>query len=311
MPDDSPPTPPPTPQPGPLAPFAGARPPAPAWFDAALAQAPERFMADADGVAIEVHAWGEPGRPGLLLLHGNGAHAGWWAPLAPLLAADGYRVAAASWSGMGGSGWRPAYALDLFADEMAAASAAAGLDRPIVIAHSFGGFAALHATARDPGRYRALMAVDSPVRPPGHPGGGPPRRHRPNPVYPALPDILARFRLAPPQDCANLWYVDHIARGSIRPADGGGFTWRFDPFVMNGMDIFNRTDLLERVPIPLAVVYGARSALMAHGVIEHMHATAPAGTPFRAIADADHHVMLDQPLPFVAAIRDLLAGWPA
>jgi hypothetical protein len=29
------------------------------------------------------------------------------------------------------------------------------------------------------------------------------------------------------------------------------------------------------------------------------------------IPDADHHLMVDQPLAFVAALRGLLAGWPS
>ena len=37
----------------------------------------------------------------LLFLHGNGAHADWWSFIAPFFAAE-YRVAALSWSGMGG-----------------------------------------------------------------------------------------------------------------------------------------------------------------------------------------------------------------
>lgn len=35
----------------------------------------------------------------------------------------------------------------------------------------------------------------------------------------------------------------------------------------------------------------------------------PPGSPQMAIPDADHHVMIDQPLAFVAALRGLLAGW--
>jgi pimeloyl-ACP methyl ester carboxylesterase len=34
------------------------------------------------------------------------------------------------------------------------------------------------------------------------------------------------------------------------------------------------------------------------------------GAPQVAIPDADHHVMVDQPLALVAAFRALLAGWP-
>ena len=32
--------------------------------------------------------------------------------------------------------------------------------------------------------------------------------------------------------------------------------------------------------------------------------------PMITIPDAYHHVMLDQPLAFVSAVRGLLAGWP-
>ena len=77
----------------PLAPFAGAKPPAPAWFDKALAQAPERSFVPVEGAKIELLTWGEIGKPGLILVHGNSAHADWWSFIAPFLA-DQYRVAA-------------------------------------------------------------------------------------------------------------------------------------------------------------------------------------------------------------------------
>jgi pimeloyl-ACP methyl ester carboxylesterase len=41
-----------------------------------------------------------------------------------------------------------------------------------------------------------------------------------------------------------------------------------------------------------------------------MFAKVPAGFKRVAIPDADHHVMIDQPLAFVAAVRGLLASWP-
>jgi len=92
----------------PIGHLQGQRPPAPSWFEAALAQAPERLTVQVEGAPIEMLAWGRRGDPGLLLLHGFAAHADWWTFIAPYLA-DGRRVVASSWSGMGGSGWRPAY----------------------------------------------------------------------------------------------------------------------------------------------------------------------------------------------------------
>jgi pimeloyl-ACP methyl ester carboxylesterase len=41
-----------------------------------------------------------------------------------------------------------------------------------------------------------------------------------------------------------------------------------------------------------------------------MASLAPPGSPLVEVPDADHHVMIDQPLAFVAALRGLLAGWP-
>src|ERR1700759_4944792 len=75
----------------PLAPFKGEKPPAPGWFDKALADAPERRKVRVLGTDIELLTWGEVGRPGLILVHGNSAHADWWSFIAPFLA-DRYRV---------------------------------------------------------------------------------------------------------------------------------------------------------------------------------------------------------------------------
>lgn len=90
-----------TPFPAPLARFRGETPEAPRWFQQAIAQAPERRRIPVSGAGIELLTWGEIGKPGLLFLHGNGAHADWWSFIAPFFAAD-WRVAAISWSGMGG-----------------------------------------------------------------------------------------------------------------------------------------------------------------------------------------------------------------
>ena len=68
-----------------MQPAVERRPVAPAWFDAALAQAPERTHLEVEGAEIEVLIWGERGQPGLLLLHGFTAHADWWSFIAPLL----------------------------------------------------------------------------------------------------------------------------------------------------------------------------------------------------------------------------------
>lgn len=299
----------------PLGPFAGAVPPAPPWFTAALAHAPEASRLDVGGTGIELLTWGACGRPGLLLLHGNGAHAGWWRFIAPFFAAT-HRVAALSWAGMGGSDHRERYTLAGFIAEAQAGAAAAGLfdaGPPVAVGHSFGGFPMM-AMVADDDRWGAAVVVDTPFREPGEAGGRPPNAtNRPHRVYPTLAAALARFRFAPLQGCEHPFIADHIARGSlleVAPEHGGGWTWRFDPYVWTRFEARDDRALLAAAKCPVALIWGERSQLMPPARVARMRAALPPESPAVAIPDADHHVMVDQPLAFVGALRGLLAGWP-
>ena len=300
-----------------LAALEGARPPAPAWFEGALAEAPQRTVIQVADAPIELLTWGPVGGPGLLLLHGAGAHAGWWSFIAPFFAWEGWRVAAPSWSGMGGSGWRERYGFDTFAQEAVAAAEAAGLfagGAPTVVAHSFGGAIVNHLAASEAGdRFARFVLADVGVRAPGKRWRGPPPRSNPNRVYPTQAAALARFRLAPPQDCANLYAVDHVARGGLRAVEGG-LAWSFDPFIWARLDAASRPlsqeAELAQARAPLAFLYGDRSALMDADAVAYTRANAAPGTPFVALPQAAHHLMLDQPIAFVAALRSLLTCWP-
>ena len=190
---------------GELAGFAGSVPPAPAWFTEALAIEPERGFFDHDGVPIELLTWGQVGKPGLLFLHGNGAHADWWSFIAPFFAQD-WRCAAISWSGMGRSGHRAGeYSYDSWASEAIAAIDAAGLDQAgpdegdgvMIIAHSMGGYPALEAAARD-SRFCGVISIDSALLPPGEAVKGPLPNSRPLRPHDSVAAALACA------DCAAL-----------------------------------------------------------------------------------------------------------
>lgn len=295
-----------------LAPFAGEPPPAPAWFDAAIAHQPERSLIPVEGANIELLTWGEVGKPGLLFLHGNGAHADWWSFIAPFFAKD-WRVAAISWSGMGGSDWREAYSADLFAEEIFSAVHAAGLEaggvKPILVGHSFGGFPTLYCAARHPERLRGAILADSSIQPPEKRWKGPPPRSGLGQrVYPTLEEALTRFRLAPPQPCENLYIADFIARRSLKAVEGG-WTWKFDPDLWHNFRMPDLGLLLPRIACPAALMWGERSNLMHAETLDYMIGQMPKDVLLLPLPDADHHVMIDQPLAFVAGLRGLLAAW--
>lgn len=299
----------------PLAHLDGERPPAPDWFEAALRRQPERSTVAAAGVDIELLTWGEPGRPGLLLIHGGMAHADWWSFIAPFFA-DEYRVAALSLSGMGGTTWRDRYTLDLYKEEVLAAAEAAGLfaaGPPIVVGHSFGGGVTTYVARHAGERFKAAVVVDAGVRPPDKRWRGPPPgENRPNRVYPDFGTALARFRLSPAQPCRELHILDHIGRASLREVEGG-WRWRFDPNLWDKMNHEGRgsqEDELRDVRCPIAFVWGGKSRLMTEDTVDYTRRHAPPGTPMFAVPEAEHHVLLDQPLALVAALRGLFSAWP-
>ncbi len=308
----------------PLAPFKGEKPEAPRWFEQAVQRVPQRSFTEVVGAQIETLTWGEIGKPGLLLLHGNRAHADWWTFIAPFFA-DDFRVAALSWSGMGGSDWRESYSIDLLSREVGAVAGATGLfesvAKPVVVAHSFGGFPALRYASCSGEKVGGLVMVDSPILSPEmrqkRRGRGPSGMldPRPNRVYRDLPSALERFRFAPPQVCKNLYIADHIARGSLKPAplegcDELGWTWRFDPYQWRDMRMENPVPDFSALQCPVSIMWGSHSLLFDAEVLGYIASLAPAGSPRIEIPAARHHLMVDQPLAFVTALRGLLAGWP-
>lgn len=320
----------------PLAPFKGREPDAPKWFQDAIANEPERTFVTSKGSKIELLTWGEIGKPGLLLVHGNSAHADWWSFIAPFLATE-YRVASMSLAGMGASDWRETYAFQDFAEDAEACAQAAGLyeggRKPVYIGHSFGGSQVFYAAVKHPERMHAAILVD--VGFGGPPPDSPeskrmleeqrqrianiPTADRAQRVYPTIGAALDRFRFMPPQAAGNLFVADFIARRSLKRApledgSGEGWSWRFDPNMWNKLDrsamMAMTTDGRPPVSTPLAHIYGERSVVMSRRSGGES-SPLPEDIIEIVIPDSAHHIMVDQPLALVAALRSMLAVWPA
>ena len=294
--------------------------PPPSWFGRALATPGERLAVEVDGASIAALAWGERGAPTLVLVHGGAAHAQWWAPLAPLLA-DRHRVVALDMSGHGESDRRATYSVTTWADEvLAVAAAAGGSGRPVVIGHSMGGFVTIATAALHGSDLEGAIIIDAPVRRPdpetmeGVSGG----MFRAPKVYADLAEGMRHFHLVPPQPCANGWLVAHVARHSLHEVDGG-VSWKFDPGVFTRRSGPNNPSdygpLLARAACRVAIVNGADSAIVSEDTRAYMaelladSPAAIAGVPFVEVPEAQHHVLLDQPLALVTALRAVLGSW--
>lgn len=287
---------------------------APEWFTAAVNQRPDLLRVEVDGCRIHVRAWGDRADPPLVLVHGGGAHSGWWDHIAPFLA-TGHRVLAPDLSGHGDSGTRTTYGLRQWADEVLSAVWAVGSSqRPTIFGHSLGGWVAATAATHRGEDINSIAVIDSPLRDRA-PEEAPLRRRNQRPTgYRSKEEIVNRFRPVPSQDVVLPYVRNHIAAESVRRTFKG-WVWKFDPAIFAGNLLAQTVEELEIMrnmmsEMPCRVGYircanGAVPADMAQRIRDIMQLRGP----FVQIAEAGHHPMLDQPLSLVATLRTLLEFW--
>jgi pimeloyl-ACP methyl ester carboxylesterase len=282
----------------------------PPWFERAIAAPYRERSVEVEGCRVHYLAWGDPAKPSLLLVHGGAAHAHWWSFLAPLLC-DQYYVVAPDLSGHGDSGRRDGYSMSLWARELVEVAAHADfVGLPVLVGHSMGGLASIAAASLHGDRLAGAIIVDSPVRRPdpesdeGHRG----RSFRNPKTYATLEQALSRFRLVPEQPCENEFVVDYIARHSLVEVPGG-FTWKFDPRIFTHRDWKSLQPYLETVRCRVALLRGEYSLVVPPETGAFMYELLDRNAPLVEIPEAHHHLILDQPLAFIAALRALLADW--
>jgi pimeloyl-ACP methyl ester carboxylesterase len=284
----------------------------PAWFRRALAVPFTDETVAVDGAAIHYLAWGEPGRRGLVFVHGGGAHAHWWTHVAAAFAGD-FRVLALDLSGHGDSDHRPAYTLAQWTDEVMAVAGSGGIDGPpVIVGHSMGGFVTIATAALHPHGLAGAIVCDSPVTAPDPEVNasqlgsafGAPR------TYPTLAAALARFRTVPPQDHYLDYVVDHVAQHSARPVDGG-WQWKFDRRIFAQFAGGLRSialPYLSQVRCRLALLR-SENGLVTADIGAEMYEQLGRVAPVIEVPEAGHHAMLDQPLLLLTALRTLVADW--
>lgn len=297
----------------------------PSWFTDAMAVPREEGFVEVDGHRVHYFRWGKRGNPPLLLTHGFLAHARCFAFIAPFLA-DEYDVIAYDLAGMGESEMTADCDGNRRAEGMIAVAEAfdlfSGPAKPKIIAHSFGSGVALTAMEMAGERFGGLIICDLMIMRPEKlmehfkGGGGPPgsgRSDKPNNIYPDYDTARGRFILSPQQDAQEPFLLDYMAYHSMRQVEGG-WTWKFDPKVFhrseNDQDKWLKApQRIADLPYRQAIVYGEKSKLFDADSAAYIRELGGDHIPMVAVPEAEHHLMLDQPLAFVTALRSILAVW--
>jgi pimeloyl-ACP methyl ester carboxylesterase len=261
----------------------------------------------AGGLKLNVLDYGTQGKPSALCVHGGGAHAHWYDFVAAGFNRD-FHLLAIDLRGHGDSDWAdpPHYSIERHAQDLDEAVAALGLERFILIGHSMGGMVSLVHAATYPGRVERLVVVDTTMRMNEERmagfheiGARPPSR------YASEAEYIQRFRLRPAASTASASVIAHIARHSGRTHEDGSWRHKFDRQVYASRTSQDAFPFWERIRIPALLVKGALSPRVSPAIQAEVKARCPQ-VEFAEVAGAEHHVTLDNPFGFIAAVRPFL-----
>jgi pimeloyl-ACP methyl ester carboxylesterase len=276
---------------------------------------PARSITVEAGVRLRALVWGRDDDPAVVLVHGNGGHAHWWAPLVRYLV-PGWRVVAPDLRGHGHSAWSEsaAYRLDDFAGDLTSVLDALAPGRVPLIGHSMGGRVTLWYAAQHPDRVRGLGILDSRLDPidaafaarhRGRVGGT--REGRGHPTRDAA---IAAFRFVPPEPDVPVDVVAFLAEQAVRERGPGDWTYRFDRGVLSldGDGAGDLRRLLPGIACPTLVGAGASSWVFDDRQRERIVAALPDGA--LEVFPGGHHFLLVCPERVGPVLRRFLDALP-
>jgi pimeloyl-ACP methyl ester carboxylesterase len=276
----------------------------------------ERFTTPAlQGVELHALHWGDDALPPLVLLHGGGANAHWWDHVAPRLA-QRFHVVALDFRGHGDSDHPQTVVAGAFDQDLEAMLVHLDAGPVTLLGHSMGGGIALSYVAREVAREAArepripvcaLIAVDvaagaSPVARRGARLALALRR-----TYATREEAIARYRFLPPSRHAREELREAIAAHSVERQPDGRYGFKFDP---RWFSIPGRTrPALTAVSCPTLILRGSESTLLTAEGARKLVAELPDARCVE-IEGAGHHVPLDRPREFLAAVENFLDQLP-
>jgi pimeloyl-ACP methyl ester carboxylesterase len=285
---------------------------APDWFQSSISEDPRQEIFSHQLGNIKYQAWDRKDAENIIMLiHGTGAHKKWWDPIAPLLN-NNFTIFAPDLPGMGESDHRNEYNFEGFSEALIGIlhqeKVITSNQKIFLVGHSLGGHVAGFMASEMPEIFNGLVMIDSPIRPPTydydkHQSTGPLRKIK---YYPDKVSIIKRFRLMPPQDCENGWYLRYIAEHSVFNVEEG-WRWRFDDKLFATLRRLHNYEF--NFKCPALFVAGGKSLLLESKIMKYIREAFKDSMTVEVIEDAAHHVPLDSPLELVSLINNYLQQW--
>jgi pimeloyl-ACP methyl ester carboxylesterase len=292
------------------------------------------------GLDLHLLEWSREGVP-LLLLHGFGNEAHIWDDFAPSVAPY-YRTLALDHRGHGDSAWDPQgrYDHDTMVRDVEAVTAALGIERMVIVAHSLGGRVATLFAGRHPERMAGLVLVD--IGPELDARGTTRIRMEMEsdraPSFASVDEFARALSVLYP--AAQPHAIQRMAKYGARQLENGRFVPRLDPALrgaagasearsepkaseavgagsagaVHGKAALEQEltraqwDALARISCPTLVVRGAASDVLSADVAERMAREVLAKGSLAVIPRASHSVMTDNPDGFRDAVCAFVLG---
>jgi len=268
-----------------------------------------------DGLTLWARQWGEPDAPAVVLVHGRGARADTWRPVAERII-DGpghWQVLAPDLRGHGDSDWDAArrYGIGTLADDLAEWIRATTPKPCVLVGHSLGGAVALVTAGREPELVSRLVLED----------GGPSSERLverwanaqsvPRSRFADFSDAMAELELLFPGDTTPANRVRRLAH-FFESGDAGDVVWRSD---MPGMIAAPRDSLLldkswqavQDLRCPLTLIVAEDNSMLDPDAGARILAAKP-DTEVVKIAGARHDVHTSRPEDYLRVLGNVLAA---
>jgi len=251
--------------------------------------------------------YGGPGPQTLVCVHGGGANAHWFDFVGPSLA-HVCRVLAVDLRGHGESSWAepPVYSFEAHMQDLRALVHAEHISMPLLMGHSMGGILLTQYAGTWPADVGALLVCDSrPVYSAEAADVLQQMGRRTSREYATLEEYMAHFRIRPEGLRAAPEVQRYIARSAARQLPSGTWMHKIDRRVYAQRGPLDTLPFWQRIRCPALVLRAEHSSRLTPALLQQIKAACP-HVEWAEVAQAGHHVMLDQPEQTVALVRAFL-----